>query len=66
MEQREDKMLRVGNILREAVLNSTKSIGNWQKHLDFTAQFYKYGFLEQLLIESQRPNATMCATYDTW
>ena len=66
MEQREDKMIRVGNILKEAVLNSTKSIGNWQKHLDFTAQFYKYGFLEQLLIESQRPNATMCATYDTW
>ncbi len=38
----------------------------WKKFLDFSSQFYKYNFLENLLMYVQRPNATMCATYEQW
>ncbi|MDO5556685.1 MAG: SNF2-related protein [Clostridia bacterium] len=38
----------------------------WQKFLDFSSEFYKYSFMENLLMFAQRPDVTMCATLEQW
>jgi hypothetical protein len=40
--------------------------GSWMNFLDSAAHMYKYSFAEQLLIHSQRPNATACAPIEMW
>lgn len=37
----------------------------WMKYLD-TARLYKYPFNEQMLIYAQRPDASACASLETW
>lgn len=44
----------------------TSSFTNWTAFLTTAAKFYKYTFVEQLLIHVQRPQATACAEYSTW
>ena len=38
----------------------------WTAFLTTAAKFYKYPFIEQVMIHKQRPNATACAGYDFW
>lgn len=38
----------------------------WQKFLDFSSEFYKYSFMENLLMFAQKPEVTMCATFEQW
>ncbi len=38
----------------------------WGRFLDTAARLYKYPFEDQLLIYAQRPDATACATLETW
>ena len=40
--------------------------GNWQRYLKTAARIYKYPFRDQLLIHSQRPDVTACATIEFW
>lgn len=44
----------------------TKNEEEWKKYLTCAARLYKYPFEEQLLIYAQRPDATACATIETW
>jgi len=39
---------------------------DWMRFMDTASRMYRYSFLEQLLIYSQRPEATACATLETW
>ena len=38
----------------------------WTSFLDTAARLYKYDFKSQVLIWSQRPDATACASLETW
>lgn len=50
----------------ETALSLTRSSQNWTAFLTTAARLYKYPYHEQLMIYSQRPNATACAEYDVW
>lgn len=39
---------------------------NWRRYLNTAARLYKYSFNDQLLIYAQRPDATACASLETW
>ena len=41
-------------------------IENYKSFLRTSSRLYKYSFKDQVLIHSQRPDATACAEYDTW
>lgn len=43
-----------------------KDKNRWKKFLDFSSGFYKYTFMENLLMFAQNPNATACATLEQW
>lgn len=38
----------------------------WMKYLNTAARLYKYPFNEQMLIYAQRPDASACASLETW
>ena len=38
----------------------------WIQFLDTASRVYKYSYADQILIFSQKPDATACATYDIW
>ena len=38
----------------------------WMRFLDTASRMYKYSFDDQILIYTQRPNATACASMDLW
>ena len=44
----------------------TGSYQKWTAFLTTAARLYKYPYNEQLMIFSQRPEATACAEYDLW
>lgn len=62
----ENKIEKISQLLEESTLNITSSIDNWKAFLKSSTEFYKYSFTDQLLITSQRPNATMCASFNLW
>ena len=43
-----------------------KNENEWTRFLTTAARLYKYPFNEQMLIYAQRPDATACASLDTW
>ena len=44
----------------------TAEILDWTSFLQTAGRVYKYPFLSQVLIYTQRPNATACAPYELW
>ena len=44
----------------------TAEILDWTAFLRTAGRVYKYPFLAQVLIYTQRPNATACASYELW
>lgn len=44
----------------------TSSYREWTAFLATAGRFYKYPFPEQLMIYTQRPEATACAEWDFW
>ena len=42
------------------------SFERWTGFLETAARLYKYPFHEQLMIYAQRPEATACASFETW
>lgn len=42
------------------------SYQRWTNFLETAARLYKYPFHEQLMIYAQRPEATACASFETW
>lgn len=41
-------------------------VNRWKNFLKFSSEFYKYSFIENLLMFAQRPDVTMCATIEQW
>lgn len=50
----------------EAARQVTGSREQWTSFLTTAARLYKYPYPEQLMIFTQRPDATACAGYDLW
>ncbi len=50
----------------EAAKQITGSWEQWTAFLTTSARLYKYPYPEQLMIFTQRPDATACAEYDLW
>ncbi|MDO4549595.1 MAG: ArdC-like ssDNA-binding domain-containing protein, partial [Clostridia bacterium] len=51
---------------RRALNEACKTPESWMTLLESVAPFYKYDFENALLISSQRPDATACATMRIW
>ena len=58
-----DKVLSIVDGIKNTLMSSQE---NWCDFLRVTSRFNKYIFYEQLLIYAQRPDATACATFETW
>ena len=56
----------IHELLLEQVKNLSKSPYNWMAFLKTSAYMFKLPFQDQLLIHTQRPNATACASFETW
>lgn len=52
--------------LNESTEKLWKDPENYKSLLRTSSRLYKYGFKDQVLIHSQRPDAVDCAEYDTW
>ena len=50
----------------EAQRQITGSLQGWTSFLTTAARLYKYPYAEQVMIHTQRPDATACAEYDFW
>ena len=44
----------------------SQSPADWMRFMDTASRMYRYSFPDQLLIYAQRPNATACASLETW
>ena len=44
----------------------SQSPADWRRFMDTASRMYRYFFPDQLLIYAQRPNATACASLETW
>ncbi len=60
------KVETVQQMAASATQALTAQIQDWCRFLVIAGRFYKYRFLEQVLIYTQRPTATACASYDLW
>ena len=50
----------------QTTLNSLSGYDEWTSFLKTAAWMYKYPFQDQVLIYSQRPDATACASIEVW
>ena len=57
---------QLDELYQQALTEFTASPEKWQNFLDTAARLYKYDFKSQVLIWSQRPNATACAELPLW
>lgn len=53
-------------LARETAQVLAGSVGAWTAFLDTASRLYKYPFADQLMIHTQRPGATACASYEVW
>lgn len=60
------KLQYYSSLADETAAKVTGSRGNWTGFLETAARLYKYPFDEQLMIYAQRPDATACASLETW
>ena len=44
----------------------THSVNEWCLFLKSQAKLYKYPYADQLMIYAQRPDASLCLTFDEW
>ena len=51
--------------LNESTEKLWKDPDNYKSLLRTSSRLYKYSFKDQVLIHSQRPDAVVCAEYDT-
>ena len=62
----ESKIERVTRLYEEALAGMSRDLQEWTNFLSTAARLYKYPFDEQVMIYSQRPDATACASYELW
>ena len=61
-----NKYQLINEMARETLKDITSKPENWIKFLDTASSNYKYDFNEQVLIYTQKPDATACAEIDIW
>ena len=61
-----NKLEYISSLLEETSQKITHDGTSWMKFLDTTCYMFKYSFTDQILIHAQRPDATVCASFDTW
>ncbi len=59
-------MIDLREIYLKTVSDITKDGDRWVHFLNTAAHLYKYSFINQVYIYAQKPDATACATYETW
>lgn len=60
------KLQTVSELTAQTMKRLTRSHEEWMSFLDTAAWLYKYPWHEQVMIYAQRPDATACASFDTW
>ena len=60
------KLNNIRNLAYSEAGSVSSSPQDWMRFMDTASRMYRYSFLEQLLIYAQRPEATACATLETW
>lgn len=60
------KINEARQIYKSALQELLTNTENWKDFLSFSSEFYKYNFLENILIYKQKRNATACATLEQW
>ena len=60
------KLQIISEFSESTALDITQNPGNWNSFLKTAAWNYKYSFLDQLLINAQRSDATACAPIEVW
>lgn len=60
------KVETIRQMAADATEGLTAQIEDWCRFLVCAGRFYKYGFVDQVLIYTQRPTATACASYGLW
>ena len=60
------KYQMIAAIAEETAGQIAKNAEEWTRYLNTAARLYKYPFEEQMLIYAQRPDATACASLETW
>ena len=60
------KYRTVSELAAQTAKEISSNAGRYMDFLTTAANNYKYAFREQVLIYSQRPNATACAEIETW
>lgn len=50
----------------ETTDKASSNLTEWTGLLSVMGRMYKYPFHQQLMIYAQKPDATACATWDTW
>ncbi len=61
-----NKPEKIAEKLTDEIINVSKSVPVWESFLRTAAYSYKYSFLEQILIYSQKPQATAVADIEFW
>lgn len=61
-----NKLQNINDLAMETTLQITNSPDDWMNFLNTAANNYKYSFNDQVLIFSQKPEATACADMNTW
>ena len=60
------KYQMISAIAEETAGRIVKNEEEWTRYLTTASRLYKYPFEEQMLIYAQRPDATACASLETW
>ena len=55
------KLQTITELAKNRTLELTKDVENWTGFLNSVSWLYKYRFHEQVMIYTQRPDATACA-----
>ena len=60
------KLQRISELMKQTINQVTDNPRSWPNFLRTASRLYKYPFEEQILIYTQRPDATACASIEFW
>ena len=60
------KYYEISELADKTAADIVKNENEWTRFLPTAARLYKVPFNEQMLIHAQRPDATACASLETW
>lgn len=63
---RKESLNQAKEIYADVLTDIINDKNKWKEFLDFSSRFYKYSFVENLLMFGQDKNVTMCATLEEW